>query len=156
MDAVTYPTPEVQETLARDFVAVHINTYDPDGPTKRLIREFRKQWSPLLVWLEHHGIEVRRQHGYLPPREFLAECGFARGYAALVHARYADARAILKDVADRWPETDTAPEALFWAGVAANRAGDREAFLRLWQNLKAGYPRSTWWSRASFVEELNR
>lgn len=152
MDAVTYPTPEVQEALARDFVAVHINTYEPDGPTKRLIRDFHKQWSPLFVWLEHHGIEVRRQNGYLPPREFLAECGFARGYAALVQGRYADSLAIMREVADRWPDTDTAPEALFWAGVAANRAQDRDAFRRQWGDLKARYPKSTWWSRASFID----
>lgn len=153
MDAVTYPTPEVQETLARDFVFVRINTYEMDAATRRLVHQYRKLWSPYFVWFDHHGIEVRRQHGYLAPDDFLAECGFARGYAAIIQGRFAEAVNILREVADRWPATATAPEALFWAGVAANRNRDGEENTRQWAVLKERYPTSTWWSRAAFREE---
>lgn len=152
MDAVTYPNPEVAEVLNERTVAVQINTAEPDPSTRQLMREFRQVWTPAMVWLDHHGIEVRREIGYLEPRHFVAVIRLAEGQAHLLHADFADALAVL-DAVGEGGHPHAAPEALYWAGVAALRQGQRDQFISRWQTLKARYPDSSWWSRASFIDK---
>ena len=72
MDTVTYPNESVQAYLNEHFVLAKFNTAQPDA-VKEVTRQFRAQWTPTFVFLDHHGIEVRRTVGYLPPAEFLPE-----------------------------------------------------------------------------------
>lgn len=152
MDAVTYPNSEVAKALTEWTVPMRINTVEPDQPTRQLMREFRQVWTPTLVWLDHHGIEVRREIGYLTPQYLLAAMRLAEGQGHLLHANFAEAVATF-DAVGEGGDSHAAPEGLYWAGVAALRLGQRDEFVRRWQALKAGYPDSSWWSRASFIEK---
>lgn len=151
MDAVTYPNPEVAKTLNERTVAVQVDTAEPDQPARQLMREFRLVWTPTLVWLDHHGIEVRREVGYLDPQHLVAVLGLADGQAHLLHANFVEALAIF-DAVGEGGHPHAAPEALYWAGVAALRQGQREQLVSRWQTLRARYPESTWWGRASFID----
>ncbi len=152
MDAVTYPHPQVIENLERDFVPVQFNVAEPDEETRRQMRHWRTLWTPTCIWTDHHGIELRRQVGYLRPEEFLAQLAFVRGMAELLHGQYAQAQEAFRAAADGYPTTSVAPEALYYAGVAWLRQGSRDDFRKTWWELKDRYPASTWWDRASFIE----
>jgi hypothetical protein len=151
MDTVTYPDTRVEAALAADFRPLRLNLAQADGPAQGLAREFRVLWTPTLVFLEPHRIEVRRTVGFLPPDEFLAELGMARGMAALLRADYAEAFVRFRAVAEA-PITSAAPEALYWAGVAGyRRDGTRDELHRQWRQLRDRFPDSGWWTRASFA-----
>lgn len=146
---MTYSNPKVREVLS-NLVTVQINTAELDAETKQHMREFCMVWTPTLVFFDHHGIEVRREVGYLEPEEFIAVTGLAQVNAELHHGEYAAAERGYLDLADT-AHGDAAEEALFWAGVATLRSGSRERFSGHWQTLFERFPGSRWTSRSSFV-----
>lgn len=152
MDAVTYPHAQVIEALNQDFVSVQLNTADPDEETKRQMRQWRMLWTPTSIWTDHHGVELRRQVGYLKPEEFLAQLVFVGATAQLLHGQFKGAQEAFQNTADSYPDACVAPEALYYAGVAWLRQGSRDGFRKTWIELKERYPTSTWWDRASFIE----
>lgn len=152
MDAVTYPQAQVVDELNKHFVPVHFNAAEAGPRITELARQFRQVWTPTFVFLDPHGIELRRFVGYMPPEEFLAELGFVRGYAALFRGDTAAAFQILRTVVEQHPGAAVAPEALYWAGVAAyRRDGKPDELRRQWAELQERYPHSIWWKRASFI-----
>jgi TolA-binding protein len=100
---------------------------------------------------DHTLRQLRRTIGFLPPDDFLAELRLALGLAALARARNETALPALRAVADLHPRSHVAGEALFWAGIAAFRAAERDkAALRdAWEPLWERYPDSTWAQRTS-------
>lgn len=153
MDTVTYPDATVQRMLGEHAVAARFNTHEPDDQVKQLMRRFRQVWTPTLIFLDHHGIELRRQVGFLPPVDFVAEVGLALGMAHLMHARFDEAFKQFRLVRERHAGQEAAAEALYWAGVAAlRRNGSADGLLTQWKELKAEYPNSTWWTKASFID----
>jgi hypothetical protein len=91
MDAVTYSRSEVQVLLEREFTAVKFNVKEPRAEFRDLLRMAKPLFSPLLLYLDWSGTELRRTTGYLPPAEFVGELGLVLGLADLLHARYAEA-----------------------------------------------------------------
>ena len=68
----------------------------------------------------------------------------------MLHAKYAESFAHSRGVAAQWPESPVAPEALFWAGIAAFRCDGRniEVLKQHWEEVRARYSQSTWRTRA--------
>lgn len=153
MDTVTYPDAAVQQALSDHAVAAHFNTAEPDNQVKQLMRRFRQVWTPTLIFLDHHEIELRRVVGFVPPDDFVAEVGLAVGMAHLMHAEFDKAFQQFRAVRERHGQQDAGAEALYWAGVAAlRRDGNADELLTQWHELKAQYPNSQWWTRASFID----
>jgi len=151
MEAVTYPRSEVEALLEREFVAVKFNVKEPRAEFRDLLRMAKPLFSPLFLFLDWSGTELRRTTGYLPPAEFVGELGLVLGLADLLHARYAEAYARLRAVAEWSAQTHAAPEALYWAGVAGYRRDGRglDGLTPEWVELGTRYPGSTWALRAS-------
>lgn len=151
MDTVTYPNEQVAQYLGEHFLSARFNMAEPEA-IKALVRDYRPQWTPTFIFLDHHKIEVRRVVGYLPPGEFVPELIMARANAALLNGKAADAFALFRTVAEQHPEANVAPEALYYAGVAGYRRDGKPDELRVqWNMLREKYPHSTWWTRASFI-----
>lgn len=150
MAAVTYPRGEVEAALERDFVAVKFNVKEPRGEFRDLLRMAKPLFTPLLLYLDWTGTELRRTTGYLPPAEFLGELGLVLGLSHLLHARYGEAYERFRAVAGWAARTHAAPEALYWAGVAAFRHEGRglDGLTPEWAELGARYPGSSWALRA--------
>ncbi|MGH9390894.1 MAG: hypothetical protein ACRD1Z_14855 [Vicinamibacteria bacterium] len=157
MGAVTYPDERVEALLSTSFCCVRLDIAQREPDARELIRMARPLWTPTLLFLDPRGIEVRRVVGYLPPEQFLAEAQIALGLVDLLHARNGEACDRFSKAADGDPRGHAAPEALFWAGIAAYRkeGRDRAVLAREWSQLWRRYPESTWWSRADVfgVEE---
>lgn len=151
MDAVTYPRSEVESALARNFVRVKFNVQEPRAEFRDLLRMAKPLFTPLLLYLDWTGTELRRTTGYLPPAEFLGELGLVLGLADLLHARYGEAHRQFREVAERAGQTHAAPEALYWAGVAGYRHEGRglDGLTPEWAELGVRYPDSGWAVRAA-------
>lgn len=153
MDTVTYPTAAVQSALEEHTIPAHFNLHEPTDQTKQLLRRFRVVWTPTLVFLDHHEIELRRLVGYVPPGDFPAEVDMAIGMAHVMHAQYDEAFRRFRGVVESHPGAEAVPEALYWAGVAAlRRDGAADGLVEQWRELQAKYPQSVWWKRASFID----
>ncbi len=151
MDEVTYRRNEVMDLLGREFSTVKFNVKEPRAEFRELLRMVKPLFTPLLLFLDWSGTELRRSTGYLPPAEFMGETGLVLGQADLLHARYQEAYDRFRSVAERCAETHAAAEALYWAGVAGYRREGRglDGLTPVWQELGARYPGSTWATRAS-------
>lgn len=154
MDAVTYPDEAVQAAIAQHFEPVQIDTQDGTEVTASTVKKFRQVWTPDLRILDAEGVELYRWNGYLPPSEFLAQLLAGRAHALLRSGRDGDAAEAYQDVLTRFPTSMIAPEAAYFAAVAAYRgSGEPPDLIENWQQLQSRYPDSTWRVRQSFIEQ---
>lgn len=151
MDAVTYPTPAVQDLLAERFVCLKLDVSAPTDAFARILGNERLAWTPTFVFCDPSLRALRRVIGYRRPDDFLAELRLATALAALQRARPAEAGEELREVAERHSGSDLAAEALFWAGIAAFRAAgsDKAALRTAWEPLWERHPDSTWAARSA-------
>jgi thiol-disulfide isomerase/thioredoxin len=150
MEEVTYRNGAATGLIAREFVGVKYDTKAPEEHLRSLTGTTALLWTPTLVVLDPRGTEVRRLVGYVPPEELTAELELALGLVDLLHARAESALARLEEVGEG--DSAAAPEALYWAGVAAWRTGGGlGALLPWWDRLQDRFPESPWWARADCV-----
>lgn len=153
MDTVTYPEPEVQRVIEESFVAVKCNTAEPQRAYTRLLGMARPLWTPAFLFLSPERAELRRLIGYLPPGEFLPELKMAVGLVELERGRSAEAHDRFRRIVEQHASAHAAPEALYWAGIAAFRRDgkNKQSLVPAWLKLRARYPHSTWWASASCI-----
>lgn len=149
---LTYSDSRVQEFVDEHFVCIKYSTKAANSHFKRLNGSFAHMWHPDLVVMDHRMAEVRRVIGYLPPPLFRAELTLALGLVQLYHGNHAQALATFTEVADGLAQ-EPGPEARYWAGVAAARAGGGLPALAVeWQRLRQSHPASTWAARADCLD----
>jgi hypothetical protein len=78
---------------------------------------FDALWTPTILILDSNGVERQRLEGYLPRTEFRAhlELGLAR--VDFMRKHWADAERRYAEVAEKYPDTKSAPEAIYWKGI---------------------------------------
>jgi hypothetical protein len=107
-------------------------------------------WTPTVLILDSNGIERARNEGYLPNSEFRArlETGLAR--IVFMHKQWAEAERRYAEVAERYPNTSAAPQAIYWRGVSRYKAtSDHSALSEVAVELKEKYQGSVWTLKAS-------
>ena len=141
-----YPNDRVADFINQNFVPIKIHIKE----NKDAFGRFGAQWTPTLIVLDPEGKERYRFEGFLPPDDFLAqlETGLAR--SAFEHGQFQQAERRYRDVAQKYPKSEAAPEALYWAGVSKYKATNDPAPLgQAARELKAQYPESSWAKKAS-------
>lgn len=154
MDAVTYPSPQVDELLGERFVCHVVNTKAPTPEGRDLLRRFRLQWEPGLLFFDGRGNELRRVVGYRSPSRFVAELRLALAKRELLYREFKSALEHLDEARAAAPRAETAPEALFWAGIVRYRiaGGDKGVLEQAWSELERDYPDSRWWDAADVLD----
>ncbi len=154
MDTVTYPTPAVDELLGDHFVCHVVNTKQPTPEARDLLRRFRLLWEPGLLFFDGRGNELRRIVGYRAPKRFLAELRLALAKRALLYRDFEGALTHLDQARAAAPDAETAPEALFWAGIVRFRiaSGDKAVLEEAWREIETAYPESRWWEAADVLD----
>lgn len=100
--------------------------------------------------LDADGAERYRFEGYLPAPEFLAHLEFGLAKRAFARDEWAEAERAFRAVVQRYPESDVAPESLYWAGVAKYKASGQPSALKETAALfTRHYPNSLWATKAS-------
>jgi hypothetical protein len=147
--AATYADEAVDALLAREFVCVRYDTSRAGDGLWRLTGSLAMLWAPDVAIMTHRLRQVRRLAGYLPPPRFAAQLRTGLALWHLHEARYTPALAHFAAAADAEGAGDAAPEALYWAGVAAYRAGGPSALRTWWARLTERHPASDWAMRAA-------
>ena len=71
-----------------------------------------------MLLMDPNGVERHRIEGYLPVEEFRAQLELGLARIAFMSKDWVEAERRYAAVVDRYPNTKTAPEALYWKGVS--------------------------------------
>lgn len=125
-------------------VKVHIKEQKPT------FQRFNAQWTPTQIVLDPEGVERHRIEGFLPVDDFLAQLELGLGRLHFQHQDYGEAQKEFRLVCESFPKSGGAPEACYWAGVAAYKeSNDARHLASTARALKEKYPDSEWARKAS-------
>ena len=145
-----YTDPRVVEFVARHTVPVRVHAKDNHAAFAALGDRFDAHWTPTTLLVDKAGAERHRIEGFLPANEFLSQLALGVAKAAFARKDYAAAEGLYREVTDRFPDTDAAPEAQYWSGVSRYRATNDPASLKATaQAFAQRYQKSTWATKAS-------
>ncbi len=144
MDAVSYPQPEVVEFFDSHLIGLRIPADDPTlGP------RFSIKWTPSLLVLDSGGEEHYRTLGFFSGRELIASLLLGMGKTCFDKAQRTQAIKHFERLVGEFPDSPSAPEGLYLAGVARYlETHDVENLKQIYQQLSANYPASPWAMRA--------
>ena len=136
--------------INEEFVPVSVNVRNQAEEFKRLGSRLGVQWTPTELVIDSSGVERHRVEGFLPPQDFLAQLELGLAQAEFAQSKFAEAERRYREVVTRYPETEVAPEALYWAGVARYKAsGDSGALSQTANQFQERYQNSSWAKKAS-------
>ncbi|RJP19852.1 MAG: hypothetical protein C4520_12245 [Candidatus Abyssobacteria bacterium SURF_5] len=152
MDTVTYPTDEVIQEINDLFVPLK-SQCNFVKPTE-LMKKYRVRWTPTLFVLEQDGNPRFHTVGYMPPAELVGQLELIRAMENFDIGQLELAMAELRSVADRYPASAAAPQAIFYEGVARYKQTHEPKHLkRVYVELQKRYPGSLWAKKATPCEE---
>jgi len=150
MDSVTYPNEKVVEFIGKNVIPMRV---EHNG--RPLAMRYRVKWTPTLILLNDQGTEVYRDVGFLPPERLLPALMLGVGKVNLDSAHYEEAISYFKELAAGYPQSEEAPEAVYFQGVARfHTTKNLKAMKEAYETLAAEYPNSTWTKKAQPYAKL--
>lgn len=117
---------------------------------KRFGERYNAQWTPTLLVIDPSGTERHRVEGFLPADDLLAQLTLGLGHSAFARQHWDEAERRFREVVDRFPNSESAPEALYWAGVSRYKGqGDGAVLGQTAQAFTQRYQDSSWAKKAS-------
>jgi hypothetical protein len=111
---------------------------------------FGAQWTPTIQILDSGAIKRHQFEGFLPAVDFLGQLRLGLAHIAFAHQNWNEAERHFRTISEELPESDAAPEAIYWSGVAKyKRTGDASALGETAQQFRGRYSNSTWAKKAS-------
>jgi TolA-binding protein len=145
-----YPDPEIVRLVTDRFVPVRTHVKENAGEYQRLGAMFDAQWTPTTLIVDGTPKERHRVEGFLPKNDFASQLELGLAKAAFGRSAFGEAEQAFEDVLRKYPDTDAAPEAQYWAGVSRYKAsGDPQALKDITKRFKERYADSTWAKKAS-------
>ena len=99
------------------FIPVRIHVKEDAEAWKTVGTDLGVQWTPTILITDHGGVERHRIEGFLPAEDFLAQLALGLAKAASATVTSPTPRSACP-VVEAHPKTETALEALYWAGVS--------------------------------------
>ena len=138
------------DLVATAFHPVRIHVREDADAWKTLGLELGVQWTPTVLILDSAGVERHRIEGFLPADDFLAQVSRGLAKAAFSRSDFADAEQRYRAIVETYPNTETAPEALYWAGVSKYKAtNDPTALQDTARAFGERYQESSWAKKSS-------
>lgn len=104
---------------------------------------FDALWTPTVLILDANGVERFRIEGYLPKDEFRAQLELGLARVAFMGKHWTDAEQRYAAVLDKYPQSKSAPEALYWKGVSHyKKTNDHTVLSQLPGQFQERYPDS--------------
>jgi hypothetical protein len=145
-----YADPRVAAFINDHFTPVRVHVRDQANDFKRLGDRFNAHWTPTILVIDPKGEEHHRIEGFLPVEDFLAQLTIGVAHAARARDDFANAERWYREVLEKYPATESAPEALYWAGVSQYKATNDPAPLAETATQFANrYQTSSWAKKAS-------
>jgi hypothetical protein len=124
-------------------VRIHVKERLPD------FARFNAVWTPTLSFCEADGTERHRFVGFYPLDEFQAQLALGVAKAAFGRRQFEVALHAFERLAADSPNTDAAPEAVYWATASAFKVtGDGEYLQKGAEELSRRFPHSIWSKKA--------
>ncbi|HEV2748946.1 MAG TPA: thioredoxin fold domain-containing protein [Gemmatimonadales bacterium] len=150
MDAEVWPDDRVVRFVSENFVPARVHVKDDAKEFQRYGTRYNAQWTPTILELDSDGVERHRIEGFLPADDFLAQLMLGRAHMAFKEGQWAEAEKRFREIGEKLPNSDAAPEALYWAGVARYKAsGDGAALKETARAFTRQFQDSTWAKKAS-------
>ena len=144
MDTVTYPESKVVRFIEENFIPLRVpSDSKPHSDT------FNVKWTPTLITLSPEAQEHHRTVGFLGPEELIPSLLLGLGKYYFENDRFDEALIRLEQLVDGYGTSDSAPEAVFLAGVCRyKRSHDPKPLKAAYEKLSASFPNSEWTKRA--------
>ena len=145
-----YPDERVARFITENFIPIRVHVRDQAADYQRLSGQYAVQWTPTVLELDENGVERHRIEGFLPTEDFLGQLMLGYAHIAFKHEDWADAEQRFRQVVEAVPGSDSAPEALYWAGVSRYKgSGKPEALGDTARAFGERYQDSSWAKKAS-------
>ena len=145
-----WPDSRVVQFVNDNFIAARVHPRENAELFKKYSERYRAPWTPTILLLDPQGVEQFRIEGFLPPDDFLAQLMLGRARLAFQARQWQEAERRFREVVERFPNTDAAPEAFYWAGVAPYKAtGDPSSLAATARAFKERYQNTPWAKKAS-------
>ena len=145
-----WPDERVVRFVNQHFLPARVHVKDNPEEFRRYGERYSALWTPTILELDADSVERHRVEGFLPADDFLAQLMLGLAHMAFKQERWADAERRYREIVERLPDTDAAPEALYWAGVAPYKAtGDAASLKDTARAFTQRYQDSTWAKKAS-------
>jgi hypothetical protein len=141
-----YPNPQVAEFIHQNFLPVKVHIKEQPASFHR----FEANWTPTVMVMDPEGRERYRFSGYLPAEEFIAQLMMGLGKREFAHKRWSEAERWFRQIMDKYPNSDMAPEAMYWAGVSRYKASnDHNVLGETAKQFQNRYSNTSWALRSS-------
>jgi uncharacterized protein HemY len=111
----------------------------------KLADQYQVIWTPNINVVDTRERVAYHAEGWLSPSEYAAMLYIGLGQLALKHKRYDNASAYFKTVYDHYPQSEFAPEALYYLAVGKYMASNEaDQLLQGWSDLRRRYSASAW------------
>ncbi|HMI55949.1 MAG TPA: hypothetical protein VK494_07180 [Gemmatimonadaceae bacterium] len=136
--------------VTENFIPARVHVKDDGALFKKYSELYSAPWTPTILELDSVGVERHRIEGFLPGDDFLAQLMLGRAKIAFAQENWDDGEKRFREIVDKLPNTEAAPEALYWAGVARykgthNAAPLKETAMAFTQR----YQESSWAKKSS-------
>ena len=145
-----YSQSDVAQLVSNHFVPVRIHVKDDAAEFQRLGAMFDAEWTPTTLILDTGSKERHRVEGFLPKDDFASQLELGLAKAAFSAGRFDEAERVFENVLRKYPRTDAAPEAQYWAGVSRYKSSnDAKHLSATTDRFRTTYADSTWAKKAS-------
>ena len=145
-----YPDERVGKFITEHFIPARVHVREQAEDFQRFGDLYGAHWTPTILELDPDGTEQHRIEGFLEADDLLAQLTLGLGRSAFKAKRWQDAERHFREVLDRYAGSDSAAEALYWAGVSRYRAsGEASALAATAAAFDTRYTDSVWAKKAS-------
>ena len=146
--AKVLPDREVSKFITDHFVPLMYEVGEQSS--KDLMKRYEVQWTPTFVAADQKGDIVYRWEGYLPAEEFKAQMLMTEAKVAFKAENFSRAEKCYSALAEKYPKSDIAPEAVYYLGVSRYKKTEDPSHLKnANEELKRKYPDNVWTKKAS-------
>ena len=145
-----YSDAAVANFITDHYVPVRVHVRDQAESYQSLATRFGALWTPTILTIDTGGEERSRIEGFLPADEFLAQLKLGLARAAFAREAFAEAERRFREVVEQHADTEAAPEAMYWEGVARYKgSGEAVALSATAARFTRQYKDSSWARKAS-------
>ena len=145
-----WPDPRVAKFVEENFLPARVHVRDDSALFQKYGEKYNAQWTPTVLELDANGEERHRVEGFLPTEDFLAQLMLGLAHAAFKREAWDEAERRFREVVERYPRSEAAPEALYWAGAARYKGThDAAALTETARAFGEQYRDTPWATRAS-------
>ena len=145
-----WPDERVARFVNENFIPARVHVKDDAAAFKKYGEQYNAHWTPTILELDPNGEEFYRIEGFLPNDDFLAQLMLGRAHMDFKKGKWADAEKRFREIVEKLPKSEAAPEAMYWAGVSRYKAtNDATALKDTAKSFGQRYNDSSWAKKAS-------